>query len=365
MNLHENSPLGRKVFFVYPPYYITNTIIPKLSEAEYEVYIINQYQRIKPILQKFPDSICFFNIDADDLTYTEWFRFLKSFEEDEVLSTIFFGVISQHAPKIHREHFMSDIQLPAGFIQYVPDLPALTDRYIKILDLNGALGKRKFIRADCGFDRSIYIEIDVGGTRIPLILQNISSVGLSCYANKAHIPYLADNSVHRAVFYLGNYTFTGSIIIIMKREVKEHSIVVMLFSQGLSYASKNSVREFIRLKLQENLTKDMEGIPLDERDYSDNSQEAILERSRENAPVLESASEEEAKKAEKTDGKTPEEKAENIEEAEQVEEAEEAEPVEDAKSVENAEEVSEASDSSSENTEASEAESAPEAPKTE
>ena len=298
MNLHENSYLGRKVFFAYPPYYITNTIIPKLSEAEYEVYVINQYQKIKPILQKFPDSICFFNIDADDLTYTEWFRFIKTFEEDEVLSTIFFGVLSQHAPKIHRERFMTDIQLPAGFIQYIPDLPALTDRYIKILELNGALGKRKYIRADCGFNRSIFVDLEVSGVRIPLILQNISSVGLSCYANKTHLPYLSENSVHRAVFHLGSTTFTGSVIILMKREVQERSIVVMLFSQGLSYSSRNIIREFIRDKMQENLLKHMEGIPLDSRDYSDNSEEAIAERNRENAPSLEAATEEEAKKTE-------------------------------------------------------------------
>lgn len=356
MNLHENSPLGRKVFFVYPPYYVTNTIMPKLSEAEYEVYAIDQYQMVKPVLQKFPDSICFFNIDADALTYTEWFRFLKSFEEDEVLSTIFFGVMSQHAPKVHREHFMADIQLPAGFIQYIPDLPALTERFIKILELNGAMGKRKYIRAECNFDRSIYVDIDVAGSRVPLIVQNISSVGLSCYANKSHLPFLTENSVHRAAFYLGNNVFSGSVIILMKREVNEHSIVVMLFSQGLSYANRNSVREFIREKLHENLANDMDGIPLDSRDYSDNSEEAIAERNRENAPALESASEDESKKTENAES---DKDSSEIAEAPAEAAEETSEPAEEAESVE------EVSEEKPENSEAPEADSTPEASKQE
>ncbi|MCQ2585883.1 MAG: hypothetical protein MJ185_09860 [Treponema sp.] len=268
MNLRENSTLGRKVFFVNPPYYVTNTIIPRLTANEYEVYSIDNYRMVKPILKKYPDSICFINIDSEVLTFKQWFRFAKSFEEDEVLSTIFFGVISQYAPKPERENFLLNVQLPAGFIQFTPDLDALVDIFLAILEMNEAMGKRKYVRADCGRDPRIYAEIDLETKKMPLMIQNISSVGISCYANESQLPLLEEKSVHRMTLHLADMVFTGSIIILMKREIDGKPIVVMLFGQGLAFSSKSMIRDFIRHKIQVNLEEEFMGVPQDDTDYT-------------------------------------------------------------------------------------------------
>ena len=268
MNLRENSTLGRKVFFVNPPYYVTNTIIPRLTDNEYEVYFIDNFRMVKPVLKKYPDSICFINIDSDVLTFKQWFRFVKSFEEDEILSTIFFGVISQYAPKPERENFLLNVQLPAGFIQFTPDMEALVDIFLAILEMNEAMGKRKYVRADCGRDPRIYAEINLESKKMPLMIQNISSVGISCYANESQLPLLEEKSVHRMTLHLNDMVFPGSIIILMKREMNGKPIVVMLFGQGLAFSSKSMIRDFIRHKIQVNLNQEFIGVPLDKTDYT-------------------------------------------------------------------------------------------------
>lgn len=260
--------MGRKVFFVSPPYYVTNTIIPRLTANEYEVYSIDNFRMVKPILRKYPDSICFINIDSKELSFKEWFRFAKSFEEDEVLSTIFFGVISQYAPKPERENFLLHVQLPAGFIQYTPDLNSMVEIFLAILEMNGAMGKRKYVRADCGRDARIYADIDINTKTVPLMIQNISSVGISCYINDHQLPLLEDKSVHRMHLHLEDLSFSGSIVVLMKREIDNKKIVVMLFGQGLAYSSKNMIRDFIRQKIQANLMTEFVGVPLDKEDYS-------------------------------------------------------------------------------------------------
>jgi len=273
MNLRESSTLGRKIFFVNPPFYVTNTIIPRLTANEYEVYSIEDFRMVKPILKKYPDSICFINIDSEVLTFKQWFRFAKSFEEDEVLSTIFFGVISQYAPKPERENFLLNVQLPAGFIQYTPDLDALVDIFLAILEMNEAMGKRKYIRADCGRDARIYAEIDVNTKKIPLMIQNISSVGISCYANESQLPLFEDKSVHRMTLHLNDLTFSGSVIILMKREIDGKQIIVMLFGQGLAFSSKSLIRDFIRKKIQVNLNSEFMTVPPDDTDYTKEPEE--------------------------------------------------------------------------------------------
>lgn len=267
MNLHENSTLGRKVFFVNPPFYVTHTIIPRLTGMEYEVYSIDDYRMVKPILKKYPDSICFINIDCEDLTFREWFRFAQSFEEDEVLSTIFFGVISQYAPKPERENFLLNVQLPAGFIQYTPDLESLVSIFTAILEMNGAMGKRKYVRADCGRDPRIYAEIDVNTKKVPLMIQNISSVGISCYATEAQLPLFEEKSVHRMTLHLHDMFFNGSLIILMKREIDGRKMIVMLFGQGLAYTAKNMIRDFIRTRIQANLNTELLSLKPDTTDY--------------------------------------------------------------------------------------------------
>ena len=56
----EKSIYGRKVFFVNPSTSFEASVIGRLRLMEYEVYAIEDYRKVKPLLRKNADSICFF-----------------------------------------------------------------------------------------------------------------------------------------------------------------------------------------------------------------------------------------------------------------------------------------------------------------
>ena len=113
MNLHENNDFGRKVFFVMPSYDFQSLVIPSLYEQEFEVYILDNFTKAKDILRSFPDSICFINTD-EGLSPSEWFFYIKSFESDPMLSTIFLGIICTRMTKAQKEQFAIETTIPAG-----------------------------------------------------------------------------------------------------------------------------------------------------------------------------------------------------------------------------------------------------------
>ena len=55
---------GRKIFFVYPHSVVQNKLIHELINREYEVYLINNHNKIKSICQQYIDPIIFINIDS-------------------------------------------------------------------------------------------------------------------------------------------------------------------------------------------------------------------------------------------------------------------------------------------------------------
>ena len=110
MENRENPIFGRKVFFLNPTLSIQNVFVRKLQDLEYEVYTIEHYYDAKPVLSEYEDSICFINID-DQLTYKQWFNFIKSFEKDSSLETVFLGVISEKIRPHEKEEFLLKTKL--------------------------------------------------------------------------------------------------------------------------------------------------------------------------------------------------------------------------------------------------------------
>ena len=80
-------------------------LIENLRQNEYEVYIIKEYRKAKSVLSKFPDSMCFINID-EELSFSEWFNFMKSFQESDALKGIYLGILTETASMEDKDKFM-------------------------------------------------------------------------------------------------------------------------------------------------------------------------------------------------------------------------------------------------------------------
>lgn len=277
MNLHENTDFGRKVFFLNMPYDFQRKVIPALFNKEYEVYVLNDYRRAKSVLKNFPDSICFINVD-DSLSLNEWFNFMSSFEDDPMLSTIFLGIVSLKLGNAQKIHFLMQSVVPAGFIGLDQPSEALLLQIKNILDLNGAKGRRRFVRADCLDDSQIGIFFDFGEQRFTMKIKDISSAGISCVASSKYAKLFKINMLIRDFsLIIRNQTYKCSAAVLMATVTGEKLTVVLVFTKAIGIAIRNSIKEYIRSLLQGKITKlVLETVP-DVTDYKiSNNEEYVL-----------------------------------------------------------------------------------------
>ena len=114
MESRENPLFGRKIFFIGPSYVTEKYLIDKLRDNEYEVYVLKDYRVAKNVLSSYTDAMCFINIDAG-LSYSEWFNFIKSFQDSSILHGVYIGIITEAATWEDKDKFMMNVSLPGGF----------------------------------------------------------------------------------------------------------------------------------------------------------------------------------------------------------------------------------------------------------
>ena len=323
----ENPIVGRKVFFVNPPLYVENYLHLELKQHEYEVYIISDFRYTKAALRHFPDALCFIFID-DEMTYDEWFNFIQSFQKEEVLKTIFVGLMSAAIQKAQHERFLMNLSLPGGFIMLTEFKgSALIEKIVGILDLNGAKGRRKYLRWDCtSEDTPINGYFANGSQLLQVSIVNISSVGFVCYYPASYGEALKKNTLVASFsITLGRRSIvTPSVVFETKRVDATRFISIMLFSKHVGQDDRKVIKNFVFDQLQDRFEKLVFSAQPDVEDYSNRSQKA---------PKAEEAAEEVIEEAEEVLEADGAENAENTEktEAAAAEESKETEkPVEDA-----------------------------------
>lgn len=305
----ENPIVGRKVFFVNPPLYVENYLHLELKQHEYEVYIISDFRYTKAALRHFPDALCFIFID-DEMSYDEWFNFIQSFQKDEKLKTIFVGLMSAVITKQQHERFLMNLSLPGGFIMLTEFKgSALIEKIVGILDLNGAKGRRKYLRWDCSSsDTPINGYFANGSQLLQVSIVNISSVGFVCYYPASYGEVLKKNTLVASFsITLGRRSIvTPSVVFDTKKADSNRYISIMLFSKHVGQDDRKVIKNFVFDQLQDRFEKLVFAAQPDVEDYSNKAQKAAI-------------AEEAAKDTENA------ENVENIEEAEEVLEVEEAE----------------------------------------
>lgn len=268
MNLHENTDFGRKVFFLYPPLSFRTSVMTSLVDNEYEVYSIDNHRYAKEILRKFPDSICFVCIDSH-LSKGEWFNFLRSFEKDPLLSTIFFGIITEHHSKRVRDLFQMNTTIPAGFIELTESHDDLTEIFKGILEINGAKGRRKYVRVDCETDPSMSVAFKFESRRLNMHIRDISSVGFSITCPEELAELFRINLLIRDFSITVNTKMhTCSAAVVMSTVRDNKSIIVLIFTRTVSAQLKKDIRKYIGINLQNKITNLLLSCTLDETDYT-------------------------------------------------------------------------------------------------
>ena len=313
----ENPIIGRKVFFVNPPLYVENYLQPALKQNEYEAYVIKDYKYTKNALKLFPDALCFIFID-DEMSYDGWFNFILSFQNDEKLKTIFVGLMSAMIPGPVREKFMMNLSLPGGFLM-LNEIKgqALIENVIGILELNGAKGRRKYIRLDCGDNVSINGYFANQTQLLQVSIANISSVGFTCYFPRSYGAVLSKNMVVPSFsITLGRRSVvTPSVVFDVKAVDENNYFAVLLFLIQVGPEDRKVIKNFIFEHLEERIKNLIYANPPDIENYFNKESAAPAEEVGE-AEAIEEAVEENAEEAkeEKKEESTEEKKEDNTEE---------------------------------------------------
>ncbi len=267
MNQHENSVFGRKIFFIEPQSNISQFVIPKLIENEYEIYILDNYKQAKAALKKNPDSIVFVCINPK-LTISGWYNFIKSFEEDDVLSTMVMGILVQYLTKSDRELLLIHTELPAGLVTIVSDPDTMAKQFIDIFEINGAKGRRKYVRADCSSDKTAYITLTAQNQKMQFPLEDISSVGLAFSCSNDRLQYFPEKSLFRnCIINLKSETVICDCAVIMQKAGEKKSVVVILFAKESSFQTKTILHTYVYSRNQVNMESKYILDPEDALDY--------------------------------------------------------------------------------------------------
>jgi hypothetical protein len=268
MESRENPTFGRKVFFLNPAFSTKNIIVNKLIEDEFEVYVIDNYRDVKNVLRNFPDAICFINID-DQLTHEQWLNFIKSFETDETLKSIFLGILSSRISKTDRDLFLLKTSIPAGFIMTNERMEDVTDTIRGILNINGAKGRRQYVRTNCESDPNALMLVRIGGKMYKMHLLNISIVGAACILAPQYKDMFQTNSVIRNIsVMLGGKYFDCTVAVYAVDSTPKYCKLVLLFMHGLPYAVKKLIRTYVTDTLQKKVLDIIKSNPQDMEDYS-------------------------------------------------------------------------------------------------
>lgn len=266
MEYRENPKFGRKIFFLNPPLLVENYMKDNLTDDEFEVYAISDYQLAKAALRHYENAICFIYID-DDLSIDGWYNFIKSFEIEEGLQSIFLGVMSYKAKPKDKERFLMNLKLPGGFIDLNQKPADLYAQVSGILTINGAKGIRKVIRLDL-LDNNVLGYFSHNNALISFTLKDISTLGFAARAPLNIVDHFVNGRrIDNVSLTMGRYSVMCSIVIYNKKIENGACTVVAIFDDKLPKEDYKKIHDFIYATLAERNAEFMKNLTRDYANY--------------------------------------------------------------------------------------------------
>lgn len=243
------SDLGKKVFFLYPPSVIRDELVSRLIEQEFEVYMLKDHATALKLINKYPDSIVYINIDAG-MSESEWADWIRKRMEDPATKTVGFGIVTYNPDERLQKKYLMDIGIGFGFVTLKLGLDESTKILLATLKASEAKGRRKFVRASCRTDNMAVANIREGRTSVTGQLFDISVVGFSCILDPD--PFFKRNMVlHDVQLKLrATLLMVEAIVFGTRTDENGKSIYVFIFTQSLDNPGREKIRAYIQTSLQ-------------------------------------------------------------------------------------------------------------------
>jgi hypothetical protein len=243
----QNNNFGRKIFLLYPHSVIREEMLDWLIMAGYEAYTLTSERKAIKLMEKFPGSILFINID-EGLKEDEWEKFIRSVLEDPKTKDTLLGIMSYNQDQKLMKKYLMEMVLPCGYVQLKLGFEESKNIIINALESNEAQGRRKYIRANCEADINAIMNFkdDTGLCQGKLL--DISSTGIA--ARIQTNTELPPNSLIKDVQLKLHGSLLLSDMVVMGHRMNDKTVHVMLFASRLSKDDKLMIHRYIKQCLQ-------------------------------------------------------------------------------------------------------------------
>lgn len=219
--------LGKKIFFLYPPVDFSRKFLRKQFENGYEIYSLNNTEKLESLLETFPDSVLFMNSDYpyenyDIQKFINTTLKLEAYKELQVYS--FFSESVSYGEMI--KDYIS-LDQPDEKISEVLD---------QILRESEAHGKREHVRFGSYNEIISQFSFSAGGKEYKANLHDISPKALSLSSESVLDDFIDQplNDIHLTV---GAYNIQISGVLSQKREIGGKILFIATFD-GIQYETE-------------------------------------------------------------------------------------------------------------------------------
>ena len=240
--------LGKKIFFLHPSAVIQNRILAELIQQEYEVYVVKDHGALRKVLQRYPNSVVFVDIDEEmsERNWETWIRGVMSTPETQSTAI---GIITANDDETLQRKYINLVKVQCGYTILRADINIAIKQICDALGAVSAKGRRKYLRAITEEGSITTINLPLNGTFVNGTIKDISVVGLSCVFDTD--PELEKNTLFRDIqIKLHSTLLKAEGIVFGSRMDGQSKIYVLLFTQRIDPEVRTKIRKYMQQNLQ-------------------------------------------------------------------------------------------------------------------
>jgi hypothetical protein len=237
---------GKKVFILYPHSVIQDEMLDILILNGFETYTLRDHKRTRRLMEYFPGSIVFINID-EGMAEKEWEAYIREVQENPKSRETRLGILSYNTDYKLMQKYLMDISVPCGYVQLKLGVQESTKIILGVLNANEARGRRKFIRAGCEDDPNATMNYKDDTGMFYGKLLDVSSAGAAVKIDNFK---MSPNSRLHSVQFKLRGSLVMADVILMGNRWDNPNIWILLFDPQMSQNNKLIIHRFIKHCLQ-------------------------------------------------------------------------------------------------------------------
>jgi hypothetical protein len=221
-------------------------LVDELIMQGFEIYILRDHKRARKLIERFPGSIMFINID-ERLEEPEWEAYIREIQENPSIKTRL-GILSYNTDRDLMEKYLMDIMVPCGYVQLKQGAKESAVIIRNALLANEAKGRRKSFRAVCEAGSGV-MNFKGDSWSINGTILDISSAGFAAKMDRSQ--KLEKNTLLRKVQLKLRGSLAMVDLIYLGPRYDDPNIWILLFDPtSVTDNAKLTINHFIKLCLQ-------------------------------------------------------------------------------------------------------------------